>query len=249
MQILSNKRYKDIFEQYIHKGEKTPFTLGTLVVFGLCFLVLIVATFTQFTFSHPWFADDSLSGFASKTVYYNPLIPAMIFIIYILGRGYSFILFILYLLIGFFVWSIFGFGGGINYVQNYLFGYFLGFGLAILITGSILNINLKLRTRLLAMFLGVLSIHFCGFLYCLILAIFKVIDFNMLMPIFNTISTAKIGYDIIASGLVIILAPYIKNVLWVCMKPTPDKPKKLKNSRKRHKIVSDDIYESGENND
>ena len=57
-----NKRYADIFEQYIHRGEPTPFTIGTLLVCAMCFLLLLIATFTQINFSHPWFHFVQGSG-------------------------------------------------------------------------------------------------------------------------------------------------------------------------------------------
>lgn len=230
--MLINKRYKDIFERYIHRGEPTPLTIGTLVVCALCFLILIVATFTQVNFSHVWFDGP-------KEVAYSPIIPAMILIIYILGKYYSLLTFVLYLLTGFFIWPIFAYGGGLGSFQNYLFGYFLGFVLAILISGTILNINQKIKTRMLAALFGVVSIHICGLIYCIILALFKVIDFNLIFSIVNVISASKIIYDILFSLLVIFFAPYFKNILWVCMKPKADN--KLKNTCKRNKIIRDNI--------
>lgn len=236
---MISKRYKDIFERYIHRGEPTPLTIGTLVVCALCFLILIVATFTQFNFSHPWL-DENFS-LCDKLVAYNPIIPAIIFIICILGKNYSLLVFFIYLIVGLFVWPIFAYGGGISYFQNYLFGYFLGFILAILISGTIININRNIKTRLLAALFGVISIHLCGLIYCIILAIFKVIDFNLIFSIVNVISASKIIYDLIFSSIVILLAPYIKNILWVCMKPKADN--KLKNVCKRNNIISNDIYQ------
>lgn len=228
MSLKVSKRYVDIFERYIHRGEPTPFTLGTLVVFALCFLILIVATFSQFNFSHPWFEYVKGIGFryTLKQVAYTPQIPAMLFIIYILGRNYSIILFIAYLLIGFFVWPIFAFGGGLGYAQNYLFGYFLGFIFAIIISGTILMKSQKLNYRMVSSLAGVFSIHTCGFIYCLILAIFKIIDFSLIFPILSILSGKKIVYDIIFCSLIFLIVPYIKNILWICMKPKPDKPKK-----------------------
>ena len=60
---MISKRYKDIFEQYIHKGEPTPLSIGTFVVVGLCLILLIVATFTQFNFTHAWFKIVPGQGF------------------------------------------------------------------------------------------------------------------------------------------------------------------------------------------
>ncbi len=227
---MINKRYKDIFQQYIHKGERTPLTIGTLVVCGLCFLILIVATFTQINFSHPWSKLLPGEGFVSftKIVSYSPLLPAMIFIIYILGKSYSTLMFACYMIVGFFIWPIFVFGGGFDYLQNYLFGYMLGFIFAIAIAGYILNISQNFKYRILAAVFGVLAIHICGFLYCILLAIFRVISFGLVIPILTEISLGNILYDIIFSILIILIAPYIKNVLWTCMKPKPDKPKRIK---------------------
>ena len=227
---MINKRYKDIFQQYIHKGEATPLTIGTLVVCGLCFLILIVATFTQFNFAHPWSKFIPGQGIVSfaKNVSYSPLLPAMIFIIYLLGKKYSTIMLVCYLIVGFFVWPIFVFGGGFDYLQNYLFGYMLGFFFAIIISGFILSISQNIKFRILAALFGVLAIHICGFLYCIFLAIFRVISFGLVVPILTEISIGNILYDILFSILIILIAPYIKNVLWTCMKPKPDKPKRVK---------------------
>ena len=227
---MINKRYKDIFQQYIHKGEATPLSIGTLAVCALCFLILIIATFTQINFSHPWFKFVSHEGFVgfSNAVSYSPLLPAMIFIIYILGSAYSTLMFVCYLIVGFFIWPIFVFGGGIDYFQNYLFGYMLGFIFAIFFVSRILKISLNVRCRLFAAIGGVLAIHLCGFLYCIVLAIFKVISFSLVVPILTEISLGNIFYDILFSSLIILIAPYIKNVLWTCMKPKSDRTKKIK---------------------
>ncbi len=236
---MISKRYKDIFERYIHRGEPTPLTIGTLVVCALCFLIIIVATFTQISFSHPWVGEEG-----TKEVLYNPMVPAMIFIIYILGVRYSLLTFGIYLAVGLFGWPVFVYGGGPGYIQNYFFGYFLGFVLAILISGTIFNINRSIKTRLMAALFGVLSIHIFGLAYSVILAIFKVIDFNLIIPIVNAVSISKIIYDVLFSFAVVLLAPYVKNILWICMKPKADK---LKNVSKRNKIICDDVYQHRQN--
>ncbi|MBQ8476498.1 biotin transporter BioY [bacterium] len=236
---IINKRYKDIFEQYIHRGEVTPFTLGTLVVCGFCFLLMIVATFTQISFSHPWLQyDDTGFNWVLKTVLYNPQFPVMIFIIYLLYKSYSMLVYILYLLIGFFICPIFAFGGGIDYVQNYFFGYLLGYIFAILIAGKILKTENSIKSRIIAAALGIISIHLTGIIYCIFLAIFKVIDFNLIAPIFQIVTADKIIYDILFSIIILLLAPYIKNIFWICMRPVSSRKKKLKNTDKRSEIIS-----------
>ena len=240
---MINKRYKDLFEQYVHKGEATPFSLGTMVVCALCLLIILLATFTQFNFSHPWMKYFPTIGWEAftKNVSYSPLLPAMIFVIYILGRNYSIFLFALYLIIGFFIYPIFVFGGGIDYLQNYLFGYMFGFVFAILIMDFILKIAINIQARVLAAVFGVLAMHACGLIYCIILAIFRIISFGLVIPILTEISLGNILYDIIFSILIVLVAPYIKNVLWTCMKPRGDKMKKLKNMSIRNQIISDNI--------
>ena len=246
-----NKRYVDIFQEYIHRGEPTPLTIGTLVVCAMCFLILIIATFTQITFSHPWFEYVQGQGFhyILKTVAYNPQIPVMIFILYILYKKYSMLVYILYLLFGFFIYPVFAFGGGLGYVQNYFFGYLLGYILAILIAGKILKNDNSVKSRVLTAISGVVSIHVTGFIYCIFLAIFRVIDFNLIAPIVQIITATKIFYDITFSILILLVAPYIKNIFWIFMRPISYRKKKLKYSDKRNQVIGDDTYEHGQYND
>lgn len=212
-----NRRYKDLFDLYIYKGEATPFTLGVLIMCAFCFLLLIVATFTQFNFSHYWFKAGEVF---LKPVSYSPQIPAVLFVLFILGRRYSLFVFLLYLITGLFFCPIFAFGGGIQYVQNYFFGYLLSSIFAILIAGRIFRKEYSIKTRIIGTLVGIFSIHIIGFLYCVFLALFRVIDFNLLMPILNVVSGSNLGYDIFFSLIVILVSPYIKNILWICMKPT-----------------------------
>ena len=239
--IVTNKRYKDIFEKYVYRGEATPFTLGTLVVVAFCFLLLIISTFTQFEFSHPWLQYTQGLGFSieQKQVAYTPLIPAMIFIIYLLGMAYSCLLFILYTIIGFFFVPIFSFGGGFGVMQNYLFGYFLGFVFAIFIEGNILRKNQSVLSRIGSAVFGVLSIHICGFIYCFILALFKVIDFGFIFIVVSALSGNNLVYDIIFSLIIILIAPYFKNIFWICMKP--------KTTSKEKKTVRKYLYKTSDN--
>ena len=223
-----SKRYKDIFDLYVHRGESTPFTIGSLVVFAFCFVLLVVTTFFQFDFSNTWL--EHLSG--AKEALYTPQTPIMLFIIYLLGRNYSILLFISYLLVGLFLLPTFAFGGGMGYAQNYIFGYFLGFFVAILTVSYMLKRSIGIKMRTISSFVGDLSIHLTGFIYCLILAIIKIIDFSLIPPVVKALSTDRILYDIIFSLIVLLIAPYIKNVFWVCMKPKSNE-KKSKKSRHR----------------
>jgi len=124
-----------------------------------------------------------------------------------------------------FVLPVFLFSGGVDNFQNYVFGYFLGFLPAIIIMGTILHIDQHLKSRLLGAFLGVSSIHITGFIYCLILAVIKVVDFSIVIPVFQTLTLSRYMYDLIFSLLIVTFSPYIKNIFWICMKPKMDKKK------------------------
>ena len=239
---MINKRYKDIFDQYIHKGESTPLSIGTLVVCAFCFLLLIISTFTQLTFSHPWFEYIKGMGFAPafKNVVYTPQIPVIIFIIYILGKKFSYLTFLIYLLVGFFIWPVFIYGGGIDYIKNYLFGYLLGFVFAILFSGTVLKFGQTIKLRLLSAIIGVFTIHIVGFIYCIFLAIFRIIDFNLILPIAKVMSS-KFFYDLIFSSIALLIAPYIKNIFWICMKPKPTSNKPKKSKKFRHKKLNNQL--------
>ena len=218
---MINKRYKDLIQQYFHRGESTPLTLGTLVVCAFCFFVLIVAVFSRITFYHPWFSYDSTLGFNSyiKEVLYSPQLPALFFMIYILGRNFSLFVFIVYLIVGLFFFPVFTFGGGTDYFQTYFFGYLIGDLFAIILSGNVLKKSIGIKSRMLAILVGVFCVHIVGFIYCIFLAIFKVIDFSLILPIFSVLSLSKIMYDLVFCALIYLVAPYIKNVFWICMQP------------------------------
>ena len=232
---MLNKRYKDLYDQYIYRGEPTPVSVGTIVVCFFCFLILLVATFSQITFSHPWI-EYTQNGFAEtlKKVLYSPQIPAMLFVIYILRSFWTTLTFVCYLLIGFFLLPIFAFGGGFGYIQNYFFGYLIGSLFAIYTVDLILKKGLNLQMRLLAGVVGVATIHTSGFIYCILLAIFKVIDFNMVIPVVSILTFKKIIYDVIFCSCVMVIAPYIKNFLWICMKPKYNSSKNKNLSSKKY---------------
>ena len=162
-------------------------------------------------------------------------------------KSYSIFVYILYLIVGFFIYPIFAFGGGLEYVQNYFFGYLLGFIFAILIAGKILKSKHTLKTRLLASVFGILAIHITGFIYCVFLAIFNVIDFNIIGPVVYVVTVSRIIYDILFSILLLLIAPYIKNVLWIFMRPISSK-RKLKNTYKRDEVIGNNVYEHGQYN-
>ena len=237
-----NKRYKDLFEEYIHRGESTTFTIGTICTCVFCFVLLVVSTFSQITFSHPVLSFEGGISFKSIEIAYNPQFPVVIFIAYLLGRAFGFLACLTYIIVGLFFYPIFAFGGGLDYIQNYFFGYLIGFFFAIIIAGKYFKQSFQekfpLKYRFLGILYGILSIHIFGFIYCIFLAIFGAIDFGLVLPIFKIITLNKIIYDIFFSSILILIAPYVKNIFWVFMRPCVIKKKKAKNIRKRYETAT-----------
>ena len=147
-----NKRFKEQIDDFIYRGQKTPFSIGTLVVCFLCLLFMIVATFTQINVSHIWPSTDAAGDFIFKNIThpYVAQIPVVIFIAAILGPRFSFLVILMYLITGFFIWPVFALGGGLSYVKSGLFGYILGYIFAVIPVGKILEKNYNLKNIILA---------------------------------------------------------------------------------------------------
>ncbi len=223
-----NKRIRGEFEEIIYKGEKTPFSLGTLTVVALCLLLLIVGTFTQLGIAHYWTDPESdvLFGFAMKKYSYIPQIPLVLFIAAILGARFGILVIILYLIIGFFIWPVFALGGGIGYVKSYFFGYILGYFFAMVFASRVLFFDkFSYKSMAYASVVGVLSIHFCGILYTGILGIFHLVNFSFIKEALSTLSGDKIIYDVVFSFIFIAASIPIKQFLWLAMK-NYSKPKR-----------------------
>ncbi len=223
-----NKRIKGEFEEIIYKGEKTPFSLGSLAVACLCLLLLIVATFTQLNLVHYWPSIELDEGFVinTKQYLYIPQIPLVLFIAAILGARFGILVIILYLLIGFFIWPVFALGGGLGYVKSYFFGYILGYFFAIVFASRVLYFDkFSYKSMVYASLIGVLSIHFCGILYTGILGLFHLVNFAFIKEALSTLSGDKIIYDLVFSFIFIMASVPIKGFLWLAMK-NYSKPKR-----------------------
>lgn len=216
-----NKWLKDEFKEFLYKGEKAPFSLGTLTVACLCLLLLIVATFTQLNLVHYRIINDINSGLTIglKKYLYIPQIPLVLFIGAILGARFGILVIILYLIIGFFIWPVFALGGGLEYIQSYFFGYILGYFFAIVFASRVLFYDkFSYRSIAYASLIGVLSIHFCGILYTGILGLFHLVSFSFIGEALSSLSGEKIIYDIIFSFICLSCAVPVKSFLWLAMK-------------------------------
>lgn len=237
-----NKRIKTEFDEFVYRGEKTPFSLGTLVTVCLCLLLLIVATFTQLKISHYWIVPDSDLGLTLglKTFKYIPQIPLVLFIAAILGSRFGILVIILYLITGFFIWPVFALGGGISYIKSYFFGYIFGYFFAIVFASRILKYDkFSYKAIAYASLIGVLAIHITGILYTCILGIFHLVSFSLVPAAIAALSGEKLLYDILFSFILISFAKPVKSILWLAMKnySRPKKePKTTKEAREMRKM-------------
>ena len=221
-----NKRIRGEFEEIIYKGEKTPFSLGTLTVVALCLLLLIVGTFTQLGIVHYWTVPDADTMFGMKKYSYIPQIPLVLFIAAILGARFGILVIILYLIVGFFIWPVFALGGGLGYIKSYFFGYILGYFFAMVFASRVLFFDkFSYKSMAYASVVGVLSIHFCGILYTGILGIFHLVNISFIKEALSTLSGDKIIYDMVFSFIFIAASIPIKQFLWLAMK-NYSKPKR-----------------------
>ena len=222
-----NKRLISEYREFIYKGEQTPFTLGTIAVIIFCVTLLIAATFTKIDISHYWLiGTDAGLKLGTKTYHLVPQVPVVMLTAALLGARFGTLTMFLYLMIGFFIWPVFAFGGGLSYIKSYFFGYILGFFVANIFAGRILSQKYSFKNMFYASVIGVLSIHLCGILYSFILGIFHSSHYH---PNFHLIFV-QIVYDIIFSYIAILIAKPAKYILWIAMKNEIRKLKKRKES-------------------
>lgn len=214
-----NKRFKEQINKFIYQGQEVPLSLGTLCVVMLCLLALVVATFTHINLSHWWVVRNPDNTFMNVMKYYPyvPQIPILLGTVGLLGVRFSFLTVLLYVLMGFFLWPVFAFGGGLEYIKSTFFGYILGYFPAVIIAGRILLRGKSLKNMVLAAFFGVLTIHLCGIFYALILFLFKVVEFQYVFAPIMTQRGETLCYDWFISIAAIALSVPLKYLLWVAM--------------------------------
>lgn len=155
-----SKRIEKQLNSFKYKGEPIKITLGTLILTGLCVLLIIIATFTQVTLKHPYFPMNTFTFLSQdvndyeilhhfiKSYKYIPQIPVIFFIVALLGRKFGILSILIYIILGLF-FPIFALGGGISYMFEYGFGYILAYIPAIFFAGTLL----KGKTDFLRVFL------------------------------------------------------------------------------------------------
>ena len=222
------KRISKQLNSFKYKGEPVKITHGTLLLTCFCVLLLIVATFTQITFSHfhipidaiPFLSKDpndyEIINHFTKTYRYIPQIPAVFFIVGLLGRKFGIMTICLYIILGMF-FPIFALGGGVTYLFEYGFGYILAFIPAIFFSGTLLKVKTDFLRIVLLSTLGVLAIHILGVLYMLFIATLRHAPMDLVSSWIASQSGVQILYDMFFSIIAIYLGRFSRKLLWLIM--------------------------------
>lgn len=223
-----SKRIEKQLNSFKYKGEPIKITLGTLVMTGLCVILLIVATFTQLKFVHPYIPLDSLSYIANysgstdlwrhfiKTYDYIPQIPVLFFIVALMGRRFGILAIMIYIILGLF-FPIFALGGGISYLFEYGFGYILAYLPAVFFAGTLLKGKTDyLRIPVIAA-VGVIIIHVLGVLYFLFISTLRHAPMELITSWIVSQSGVQVLYDIFFTIIAIILGKQTRKLLWIVM--------------------------------
>ena len=222
------KRISKQLNSFKYNGDPIKITIGTLLLTALCVLLLIIATFTQFTFSHfhipidaiPFLsqepADYEIVNHFTKTYRYIPQIPTVFFIIGLLGRKFGILAILGYITLGMF-YPIFALGGGVNYLFEYGFGYILAFIPAIFFSGTLLKVKTDFLRIVLLSTLGVLSIHILGILYMLFIATLRHAPMDLISSWIASQSGVQMLYDIFFSIITLYLGRFARKVFWIIM--------------------------------
>lgn len=204
------------------KKKGVRFSIGSLVLILFCSFLLVISTFLQLDITHLIIPAKLFSGEPLKfkdflyTYQFIPQIPAVLFIVGLLGRRLGITSIILYILIGLFIMPVFALGGGWRYVFEYGFGYILAYIPAGFLLGTILKKGgYTYKNTAKAVFLSVLLIHLVGLSYMMGLAVLKHTGWGFVGSWLVSQSGLKIVYDFIFSYIAVLIAKYARIVLWL----------------------------------
>lgn len=194
------------------KKLKIPVLNILLVLF--CSFLMMTATFIQFDITHFIIPHDIFSnkvltkGDFLYTFSIIPQIPAVMFVVGLLGRRLGITSIVIYILTGLFLLPIFALGGGARYVLEPGFGYIAAYIPAVFFAGSILESGFSFRNILKAALVGVVTIHFIGVIYMLFISALKHEGFAFIKGWIISQSMLKIAYDYVLGVVALIIAKY-----------------------------------------
>ena len=222
------KRISKQLNSFKYKGEPIKVTFGTLALTAFCILLLIIATFTQITFTHFHIpidivqflskepTDYEVATHMTKTYRYIPQIPTVFFIIGLLGRKFGILAILGYITLGMF-FPIFALGGGMTYLFEYGFGYILAFIPTIFFSGTLLKVKTDFLRIVLLSVLGVLTIHILGVLYMLFIATLRHAPMDLVQSWIASQSGVQILYDMFFAVVGIYLGRITRKLTWIVM--------------------------------
>lgn len=223
-----SKRVAEQINSFKYKGEPIRVTLGTLVMTGLCVLLIIVATFTQVTIKHPYIPPDAIYYLTQdltdinvikhfiKSYDYIPQIPIIFFIVALMGRKFGMLAITGYIVLGMF-FPIFALGGGVKYLFEYGFGYILAYLPAVFFAGILLKGKTDYVRIPVISFVGVITIHVLGILYMLFISTLRNAPWELVLSWIISQSGIQILYDIFFTIIAIILGKQMRKLLWIIM--------------------------------
>lgn len=197
------------------------FSLSSFLLIIFCSFLIVISTFVQLNISHFAFPTGLFSGEEFRiydyihTFHLIPQVPAIMFIAGLLGRKFGMTSVLIYIITGLFIIPVFALGGGPKYIFEYGFGYILAYLPAVYITGTILKEGFTYKNIIKAVISGILTIHIIGILYMLIIAGFKHEGWMFTSGWIAAQSGIKILYDFIFSFLAVLVAKYLRLVLWL----------------------------------
>ena len=196
----------------VKKKIRIPLLNILLVLF--CAFLLVVATFVQLNITHFIIPHDIFSNKALTkadflyTFSIIPQIPAVLFIVGLLGKRLGITSIVIYILLGLCSVPIFAVGGGIDYFAEFGFGYILAYVPAALVAGSILEEDFSFKNILKATFIGVLTIHIIGIIYMLFVVLIRQEGWAFIKGWVLAQSVLKIAYDLVLSFGMLCVAKY-----------------------------------------
>ena len=213
---MMNKRVKEGIKKFRSENKRIRFCLGTLALVSICVVFLIIATFTQIKISFNIPAEVGLGNYLKFE--YIPQIPVVIFIAALLGECWGLLTVLIYIILGLTPWCpVFALGGGLPYIFQYAFGYIFAYIFAVLLTAKELKKEHTIWTMLVAVLLGVLSIHVIGSIYMAIIALIRHDSFEFIANWIYYQSLSKILYDIVFGILALLIAKGCRKILWLIM--------------------------------
>lgn len=195
--------------------------VGSLVFLVFCAFILVISTFLQLDITHFIIPSKLFSGEPTKlsdfiyTYKFIPQIPAVMFVVGLLGRRLGITSILLYIITGLFFLPVFALGGGWRYIFEYGFGYILAYLPAAFFAGGILKRGYSYKNSAKAVLVGVLTIHILGILYMICLASLRQAGWGFVGDWIVSQSGIKIIYDFIFSYIFVLVAKYLRIVLWL----------------------------------